>query len=140
VCPSIGRREVGDGNLSDVNGHTRVAGEMLARYKEEGHIMPQTQPHDIADLVEAALLQEEFAQQRRAIEWGELVFAQLTRIWNHLEAHESLAHEDKVAAQIRVLDEATAMLWRLQKPLVRTRRLLKQHRQNLRHQKIPVDL
>jgi hypothetical protein len=102
--------------------------------------MLQTQPHAIADLVEAALLQEEFAQQRWAIEWGELVFAQLSRVWNHLEAHESLAYEDKVAAQIRVLDEATSTLWRLRKPLVRTRRLLKQHRQNLRHQKTPAKL
>jgi hypothetical protein len=108
--------------------------------KEEVNLMLQTQPHDIAHLVEAALLQEEFAQQRWAIEWGELVFAQLTRVWNHLEAHESLAYEDKVAAQIRVLDEATSMLWRLQKPLVHTRRLLKQHRQNLRHQKTPANL
>ena len=99
-----------------------------------------TQQHAIADLVEAAILQEEFAQRRWALEWGERTFAQLVRIWNHIETHETLAYEDKVSAQIRVLDEATSTLWRLHKALVHTRRLLKQHQRDLRHQKIPTDL
>jgi hypothetical protein len=131
----MGSHEDGCGNLSTAHYHARPEGEMADRCIEEVLIMLQTQPHAIADLVEAAILQEEFAQQRWALEWGELVFAQLTRVWNHLETHESLAYEDKVTAQIRLLDEAISTLRCLQKPLVPTRRLLKQHRQHLRHQK-----
>jgi hypothetical protein len=100
----------------------------------------QTQRHAMVDLVEADILQEEFAQQRWALEWGELVFSRLVRAWNHLQTHEALAYEDKITAQIRVLDEATSTLWCLHKPLVHTRRRLKQHRQNLRQQMTPADL
>jgi hypothetical protein len=95
--------------------------------------------HAIAELAEAATLQGEVAQDRLALEWGQLLFTQLVRLWDCIETHESLAYEDKVAAQIRVLDEATTTLWRLHRTLAQTRRLLKRHQQNLRHRVAPVD-
>ena len=86
----------------------------------------------IAELAEAAALQEEVAQDRLALEWGHVLCTHLVRLWNCIEAHESLAYEDKVAAQIRVLDEATTTLWRLHRTLAQTRRALKRHQQTLR--------
>lgn len=88
----------------------------------------------IARLVEADVLQEEFAQQRGALEWGQLAFDELARIWDHLQTSEFLAYEDKVQVEVRLLEEATAMLWRLYKTFVQTRRLLRQHQQHLRGQ------
>lgn len=96
--------------------------------------------HAIAELAEAAALQEEVAQDRLALEWGQLLFTQLVRLWDCIEGHETLAYEDKVSAQIRVLDEATSTLWRLHRTLAQTRHLLKQHQQNLRHRIALVDL
>ena len=95
--------------------------------------------HAIAELAEAAALQEEVAQDRLALEWGQLLFTRLVRLWDCIEAHETLAYEDKVSAQIRVLDEATTTLWRLHRTLTQTRRLLKRHEQNLRHRPAFVD-
>jgi hypothetical protein len=113
---------------------------MVVWSKGEVDMTVQTQRHAIARLVEADILQEEFARQRWALEWGELVLAELVRVWNHLQSHEALAYEDKVAAQIRLLDEATATLWRLHKPLVQARRRLRKHRQQLRRRPTPADL
>jgi hypothetical protein len=42
-----------------------------------------------------------------------------------------MAYEDKVAAQVRTLDEATGSLWHLHKALVATRRQLQGHRPHL---------
>lgn len=125
---------------SAADGHAGFEGEMAVWSNGEVDMPVQTGPHAVAHLVEAAVLQEEFARQRWALEWGELVFAELVRIWNHLESHESLAYEDKVTAQIRVLDEATSTLWRLHKPLAQTRRRLRRHRQDLRHLTARTDL
>jgi hypothetical protein len=122
------------------NWHARFEGEIAVWFTEEVDMTVQTRRHAMAHLVEADILQEEFAQQRWALEWGELVFAQLVRVWNHLQNHEALAYEDKVTAQIRVLDEATSTLWCLHKPLVRARRQLRKHRQDLRCQRMPTDL
>jgi hypothetical protein len=94
----------------------------------------------IAGLVEADVLQEEFAQQRLALEWGQLAFAELARLWDHLQTHELLAYEDKVQVQVRLLEEATATLWHLHKKLVQTRRPLQQHQQHLRCQIALTDL
>ena len=95
---------------------------------------------DIAELMEAAALQTEITHQRLALEWGQLVFTHAVRLWNDIEAHEALAYEDKVAAQVHMLDEATSSLWRLHKMLAHTRRVLQEHRRHLRRQVSSVDL
>jgi hypothetical protein len=53
-------------------------------------------------------------------------------MWKRLESVDTVAYEDKVAAQVQVLDEATASLWHLHKFLVRTNRTLKAHHQQLK--------
>jgi hypothetical protein len=49
-----------------------------------------------------------------------------------------MAYEDKVAAQVHVLEEATSSLWHLHKALVRTNRTLKAHQHELKQIKPPV--
>jgi hypothetical protein len=56
----------------------------------------QSNRYVIAGLVEAEVLQEEFAQQRLVFEWGKFAFAELARVWDRLQTHEDLAYEDKV--------------------------------------------
>jgi 23S rRNA maturation-related 3'-5' exoribonuclease YhaM len=93
----------------------------------------------IADLEEAAALQAEITHHRLALEWGQMVLTRAVQLWDYIESHETLAYEDKVDAQIHMLDEATGSLWRLHKVLAHTRRVLQQHRRNLRHQASSVD-
>jgi len=64
--------------------------------------------HAFAELVEAAALQTEITHHRLALEWGQMVFTHAVQLWNDIEAHETLAYEDKVAAQVHMLDEATS--------------------------------
>ena len=90
--------------------------------------------HAIAELVEAAALQTEITHQRQALEWGQMVFTRAVQFWNDIEAHEALAYEDKVTAQVHMLDEVTSSLWHLHKLLAHTRRVIQQHRRHLRHQ------
>jgi hypothetical protein len=52
-------------------------------------------------------------------------------VWCQLEAFEAMAYEQKVAAQVRTLDEATGSLWHLHKALVATRRQLERHQRDL---------
>jgi hypothetical protein len=89
--------------------------------------------HAIAELAEAAALQAEITQHRLALEWGQMVFSRAAQLWNDIEAHEALAYEDKVVAQVNMLDEATSSLYRLQKMLVQSRRVLQRHRRQLQH-------
>jgi uncharacterized coiled-coil protein SlyX len=89
--------------------------------------------HGIAELVEAAALQAEVTHHLLALEWGGMVFNRMVRLWNDTEAHEALAYEDKVAAQIHMLDEVSSSLSHLQKMLTRTHRVLQRHRRHLRH-------
>jgi hypothetical protein len=96
--------------------------------------------HVIAELVEAAALQAEITHHRLALEWGQMVFTRAVQLWEDIEAHEALAYEDKVVAQVHMLDEATGSLWRLHKMLTRTRRMVQRHRRHLRHQVSSVDL
>ena len=86
----------------------------------------------VADLTEAVAIQAEVAQDRLALEWGHIVVTRLLKVWKQLEAQDALAYEDKVAAQVHVLEEATSSLWHLHKALVRTNRMLKAHRQQLK--------
>jgi hypothetical protein len=94
----------------------------------------------VAELVEAAALQAEITHHRLALEWGQMVLTRAVQLWDDIEACEALAYEDKVAAQVHMLDEATGSLWRLHKVLAHTRRVLQQHRRHLRHQVSSVDL
>jgi hypothetical protein len=87
----------------------------------------------IAELVEATALQAEITNHQLALEWGQMVLAHAVQLWNNIEAHEALAYEDKVAAQVHMLDEATGSLWHLHKILTQTRRVLQRHRRHLRH-------
>ena len=89
--------------------------------------------HAIAELAEAAALQAEITQHRLALEWGQMVFTRAVQLWDDIEAHEALAYEDKVVAQVHMLDEASGSLRRLQKMLAHTRRMLQRHRRHVRH-------
>lgn len=91
----------------------------------------------VTDLAEAAAIQIEVAHDRLALEWAQIVVTRLLNIWKQLEAHETLAYEDKVSAQVRVLDEATSSLWHLHKALVQTNRRLKAHQQQVKHSTQP---
>jgi hypothetical protein len=91
----------------------------------------------VADLTEAAAIQAEVAHDRLALEWAQIVVTRLLHIWKQLEAHEALAYEDKVTAQVRILDEATSSLWHLHKALVHTNRRLKAHQQQLKQNTQP---
>ena len=86
----------------------------------------------VADLSEAVAVQAAVAHDRLALEWGHIVVTRLLKVWKQLEAQDALAYEDKVAAQVHVLEEATSSLWHLHKALVRTNRTLKAHQQELK--------
>jgi hypothetical protein len=86
----------------------------------------------IAELVETADLQTAFASHRLALEWGQMVFTQAVQLWEAIETHEALAYEDKVGAQVRVLDDAQSSLSHLQKVMARAGRMLRRHRRQLR--------
>jgi hypothetical protein len=88
-------------------------------------------PSAITELTEAAAVQTEAAGQHLLFEWGQVVLRRLHSVWRQLEGHEALASEDKVAAQVRTLDEATGSLWHLHKALVATRRQLQRHQRDL---------
>jgi hypothetical protein len=86
----------------------------------------------IATLTSAAALQKEATQQHIVFAWGEVLFTGVERLWGQLETTESLAYEDKLAAQVHVLEDATASLGLLCQNLRRTSRRLKRHLQALR--------
>jgi hypothetical protein len=88
----------------------------------------------IAALTAAAALQAEAAGQHLLFEWGQAVLQRLDSVWCQLEAFEAMAYEEKVAAQVRTLDEATGSLWHLHKALVATRRQLERHQRDLHRQ------
>jgi hypothetical protein len=92
----------------------------------------------VADLTEAVAIQAEVANDRLALEWGHIMVTRLLRVWKQLEAQDAVAYEDKVAAQVHVLEEATSSLWHLHKALLRTNRTLKAHQQLLKQIKPPV--
>jgi len=94
----------------------------------------------IADLTEAVAVQAEVAHDRLALEWGHIVVARLLNVWKQLEAPDGLAYEDKVAAQVRIIDESTSSLWHLHRALVRTSRTLKGHQQQLKQLKPSVSV
>jgi hypothetical protein len=94
----------------------------------------------VADLTEAVAIQAEVAHDRLALEWGYIVVTRLLKVWKQLDTLDALAYEDKVAAQVRILDEATSSLWHLHKALIRTSRTLKGHQQQLKQLKPSVSV
>lgn len=92
----------------------------------------------IAEIAEGESIQADLVNHRLALEWGRKLFGQLLHTWNSLETYEPLAYEDKVAVQMRVLDEATASLWQLHKRLVQAGRVLRSHRKHLRRLSNPL--
>jgi hypothetical protein len=92
----------------------------------------QSPGQTMAELTTAATLQTEATHQRVVFACGQRIFIELYRVWAQLDTDEGLAYEDKVAAQVHVLDEATASLGQLYHSLGRTCRRLKRHLQSLR--------
>jgi hypothetical protein len=78
-----------------------------------------------------AAVQMEAADQHLLFEWGQVVLQRLHSVWRQLEVYEVMAYEDKVAAQVRTLDEATGSLGHLHKALVATRRQLQRPQRDL---------
>jgi hypothetical protein len=84
-----------------------------------------------AELTAAATLQTEAARQRVIFAWGQILFSELQRVWAQLDTGETLAYEDKLAAQVYVLEDATASLAQLYHTLGRSRRRLKRQLRSL---------
>jgi hypothetical protein len=83
------------------------------------------------ELTAAATTQTEAARQRVVFAWGQLLFTELRRVWAQLDTAEDLAYEDKLAAQVHVLEDATASLDQLSRTLGRSCRRLKRHLRSL---------
>jgi hypothetical protein len=90
----------------------------------------------IAALTTAAAVQAQAAGQHLLFEWGQAVLQRLHSVWLQMEAFEAMAYEDKVAAQVRTLDEAAGSLWHLRQALVTARRQLRRHQREL-HRRAP---
>jgi hypothetical protein len=98
----------------------------------EKDMQQQSVDQAVTELTEAVAVQAEVAHDRLALEWGHVVVTRLLKVWKQLEAPDGLAYEDKVAAQMLIIDEATSSLWHLHRALVRTSRTLKSHQQQLK--------
>jgi hypothetical protein len=85
----------------------------------------------IAALTAAVAVQTEAGGQHLLFEWGQVVLQRLQSVWLQLEVHEAMAYEEKVAAQVRTLDEAAGSLWHLHKALVGARRQLQRHQRDI---------
>jgi hypothetical protein len=91
----------------------------------------------MAALAEATAIQTEVAHQRLALMWDQMVFDQLLEVWSQIEDHETLAYEDKVEVQVGLLQQASTNLWRVQRELARTCRLLRGHQRRLKRPEAP---
>jgi hypothetical protein len=94
----------------------------------------------VEELAEGIAIQAELVSHRLALEWGQKLFTQLLHTWTALDTYESIAYEDKVAVQMRVMDEATGSLCHLHKRLLQADRMLKIHRKHLGRRKNPLVL
>ena len=84
-----------------------------------------------AELTAAATMQTEATHQRLVFMWGQVLFTELRRVWAQLDTEEALAYEDKLAAQVHVLEEATASLGQLHDTLGRSCRRFTRQLQSL---------
>ena len=98
----------------------------------EDQIIWHSPRQTIAELTTAAALQWEATHRRVVFVWGQTLFTELARVWAQLDTAEALAYEDKVAAQVHVLEDATASLELLSDTLEGTCRRLKRHLRALR--------
>lgn len=98
----------------------------------EEEMKPHSPGQVKAELTAAATMQTEATHQQVVFTWGQILFAELRRVWAQLDDQEALAYEDKLAAQVHVLEEATASLEQLYRTLGRTCRRLRRHLQALR--------
>jgi hypothetical protein len=105
---------------------------------EDTFMKELTADQAIDELAEGEAIQAELVGHRMTLEWGQKLFTQLVSTWTVLDTAETLAYEDKVAIQMRVLEEATASLWHLHKRLVQANRMLKSHRKHLGRLKNPL--
>ena len=112
-------------------------GEILS---EEGRMEARSAGEGVADLAEAAAIQDELVQHRLALEWAKTLLDRLLRTWMQLEIHEGIAYEDKVKSQLNLLEEATASLSHLHKTVGRFCHQLKQHQRQLSHMEDPLGL
>jgi hypothetical protein len=97
----------------------------------ENEITQYSSGQTIATVTTAAMLQIEASQQRVVLAWGQTLFTEVGRVWAQLDAAERLAYEDKVAAQVHVLEDATASLDLLYDTLESTCHHLRRHLQSL---------
>jgi hypothetical protein len=104
---------------------------------EDTLVKDLTAEQAIDELIEGEAIQAELVGHRMTLEWGHKLFTQLVKTWTVLDTYETLAYEDKVAVQMRVLEEATSSLWHLHKRLVQANRMLKSHRKQLGRLKNP---
>jgi hypothetical protein len=104
---------------------------VTGRIETEEEMRRHSPGQAIAELTAAATMQTEATRQRVVFEWGQTLFTELRRVWAQLETEEALAYEDKVAAQVHVLEEATTSFGQLYHTLGRTCRRLKRHLQSL---------
>lgn len=89
---------------------------------------PHSPGQTMAKLSAATMLQTEATHQHVVLAWGQPLSTELARVWGLLDTAERLAYEDHVAAQVHVLEDATASLAWLYSTLEGTRRRLKRHR------------
>jgi hypothetical protein len=104
----------------------------MVRLETEEEMTGHSPGQVIAKLTAAATLQTEATHQRVVFAWGQTLFTELRQVWAQLEIAEALAYEDKVAAQVHVLEDATASLELLYDALEGTYRRLRRHLQSLR--------
>jgi hypothetical protein len=99
---------------------------------ETEHEIVRSSPGQVvAELTTAAALQSEATHQRVVFAWGQTLFTELARVWAQLDTDDGLAYEDKVAAQVHVLEDASASLELLSDALGGTCRRMTRHLQSL---------
>ena len=74
--------------------------------------------HAIMAFTEAASRQAEVSAVQLMLRCGRHIITQSLLLFQQLGADEALAYEDKVGAQLRVLQEASESLWHLHKTLL----------------------
>jgi hypothetical protein len=129
------------GSLTDARAEKDATIPVIISPRDGEEKMPVkelTAEQAIDELAEGVAIQAELVGHRMTLEWGQKLFTQLVSTWTTLEQCEALAYEDKVAVQMRVLDEATASLWHLHKRLLQANRMLKTHRKHLGRLKNPL--
>jgi hypothetical protein len=101
-------------------------------HESEGEMIRHGSGETMATLTTAAILQREATDQHLVFAWGQALFKELDRVWAQPDAAERLAYEDKLAAQVHVLEDASVSLGLLAQSLRRTGHRLQRYLQSLR--------